>query len=75
MDSKLFDENSFGNDKVDVHHSEDLQTSDSFSDDDAIEDANPSRAVWFICMTASMGGFLFGALNSLLFPLTSLTNE
>jgi len=60
MASKLFDENSSNNEKVDVLHNEDLQLSDSFSDDDAIEDTNPGKAVWLICMTASMGGFLFG---------------
>jgi len=59
MDSKLYDENSFGNDKTDVQHNEELQVSD-FSDDDAIEETKPGKAVWLICMTASMGGFLFG---------------
>lgn len=75
MDSKLFDENSLGNDKVGVLHNEDLQASDSFSDDDAIEDTNPGKAVWLISMTASMGGFLFGMLQLRYFALTSLTNE
>jgi SP family myo-inositol transporter-like MFS transporter 13 len=63
MASKLFDENSSNNEKVDVLHNEDLQLSDSFSDDDAIEDTNPGKAVWLICMTASMGGFLFGKIK------------
>ena len=63
MATKLFDD-----DKTDVLHHEDLQDSDSFSDDDAIEDTNPGKAVWLICMTASMGGFLFG-MAFLLFSL------
>lgn len=61
MASKTYDENSFGNDKLDIQHNEDIQVSE-FSDDDAIEETSPGKAVWLICMTASMGGFLFGMI-------------
>jgi hypothetical protein len=35
-------------------------TEDLAENDDAIESTQFGRAVWFIAMTASMGGFLFG---------------
>lgn len=47
-------------DKTEVLYQENLQLSGDFTDDDAIEQTDCGKAVWLICMTASMGGFLFG---------------
>ncbi|KAH9217154.1 myo-inositol transporter [Leptodontidium sp. 2 PMI_412] len=60
MDTKPYLEPRESTDKVDIYHVEDGQLSDSSEEYDAIEETEPGKRVWWICMTASVGGFLFG---------------
>ncbi|KAH7372143.1 myo-inositol transporter [Cadophora sp. MPI-SDFR-AT-0126] len=60
MDSKHALEHTSSIDKATISHLEDGQLSDSIHEDDAIEHTQPGKKVWLICMTASVGGFLFG---------------
>lgn len=60
MDTKPYLEPRESTDKVDIYHVEDGQLSDSSAEYDAIEETEPGKRVWWICMTASVGGFLFG---------------
>ncbi len=56
MESKQSLEHKSSTDKGDIFHLEHGQ----IPDDDAIEETECGKKIWFICMTASTGGFLFG---------------
>merc|ERR1712098_933471 len=60
MDSKPYVEPKDSSDKADIFHIEDDHLSDTNNEYDAIEETEPGKRVWWICMTASVGGFLFG---------------
>lgn len=75
MDSKNALEHTSSSKKEDYSHDEGVSSSDdSYLDDDAIERTQPGKKVWMICMTASVGGFLFGEFTRLFYTtLTILT--
>lgn len=60
MESKQSLEQKSSIDKADIFHLEHGQLTGSIPDDDAIEGTECGKKIWFICMTASTGGFLFG---------------
>tara|TARA_R110002060_G_scaffold7207_12_gene11021 strand:- start:3289 stop:3504 length:216 start_codon:yes stop_codon:yes gene_type:complete len=70
MDSKPYVEPKDSSDKADIFHIEDDHLSDTNNEYDAIEETEPGKRVWWICMTASVGGFLFGTFSQ---PFSALS--
>lgn len=46
------------------HGEDEMHTSEKIQELSSIEDTAASKAAWLICITVSLGGFLFGAYRA-----------